>query len=297
MTAISVALPQAAQARPPGVRELHYRIGASALGHFPGHHRSPRGDSGFELRGHAPLIEAPDARRLDLHASLRDPFGNWMVRVYSQRKAIPVTMVADLSASMDFVGSSGRKLDVLAAFVESLAWSAWRTGDSFGFVACDDAVREDLLLPQTRSRGAGAVLARTLRTLHLEGRSTRGLLSAHLHLARRRSLVFLVSDFHVPLAQARAVMASMAHHELVPVVVWDPLEFTLSARRGLAHVVDPESGRRRLVWWRSALREQWHEARQRRRETLLELFRGQRLTPLFIEGGFDADAVTRHFHS
>ena len=278
------------------VQELHYRVGSPALGHFPGHHRSTRGDSGFEFRGHASLLDAPDPRRLDLHASLRDPFGNWIVRVYSQRKSIPVVMVADLSASMGFVGTR-RKLDVLADFVDSLAWSAWRTGDSFGFVGCDTAVREDLWLPPSRSRGAGSVLAQTLRAWHPEGASARALAAAHRHLGRHRSLVFLVSDFHLPLPEVEAVLASMAHHDLVPVVMWDALEFTLSARAGLAHVVDPESGQRQLVWWRPALREQWRAAQQQRRDALLKLFRSKRLKPLFIEGSFDADAVTRHFHS
>jgi hypothetical protein len=278
------------------IRELHYRIGAPALGHFPGHHRSTRGDSGFELRGHAPLHEAPDPRRIDLHASLRDPFGNWIVRVYSQRKAIPVAVVADLSASMGFA-SSRRKLDVLAAFVESLSWSAHRTGDSFGFIGCDTQVRSDLLTPQSRSRGAGTALAKTLRALHPQGRSAQGLLAAHRHLARQRSLVFLVSDFHLPLKDVEAVIASMAHHDLVPVVLWDPIEFTLSAQRALAHVIDPETGRRQLVWWRPALRDKWLAAHTARRDELLALFRRHRLKPLFIEGEFDADAVTRHFHS
>src|SRR5262245_52936830 len=106
----------------PAVQELHYRIAAPALGHFPGSHRSTRGDGGFEFRGHAFLLDAPDPRRLDLNASLRDPFGNWIVRVYSQRKAIPVVMVADLSASMGFAAQR-RKIDVLADFAGSLAWS------------------------------------------------------------------------------------------------------------------------------------------------------------------------------
>lgn len=278
------------------VRELHYRTGSPALGHFPGAHRSTRGESGFEFRGHASLLDAPDPRRLDLHASLRDAFGNWIVRVYSQRKSIPVVMVADLSASMGFVGTSA-KLDVLADFVESLSWSAWRTGDSFGFIGCDAAVRPELLMPQTRSRGVGSTLANTLRGLHLHGTSARGLTLAHRHLGRQRSLVFLVSDFHLPLPEIEAVLDSMANHDLMPVIVWDPLEFTLTAQRGLANVIDPESGQRRLVWWRPALRQQWVAARQARHEALLKLFRAKRLKPLFIEGAFDADAVTRHFHS
>ena len=280
----------------PAVQELHYRIGAPARGHFPGAHRSARGEGGFEFRGHAPLLDAPDARRLDLHASLRDPFGNWIVRVYSQRKAIPVVLVADLSASMGFAASR-RKLDVLADFVDSLAWSAWRSGDSFGFIGCDGAVREDLLQPPTRARGVGTTLAARLRALRPEGRSASGLAEAVRHLGRQRSLVFLVSDFHLPLPQVEAVLASMAHEELVPVVLWDPLEFALSAPSGLVRVFDPEAGAPRLLWWRPALRERWLAAQRARRAALLQLFDRHRLRPLFIEGAFDADAVTRHFHS
>lgn len=278
------------------IPELHYRIAGSARGHFPGHHRSRRGDSGLEFRGHAPLIDAPDARRIDLHASLRNPFGDWLVRLHSQRMAIPVAVVADLSASMDFTGAV-RKQDVLADFVASLAWSAWRTGDRFGFVGCDEQVRTDLLLPPTRSRGAGAALAATLRALPLHGRSARGLLDAHRHLPRQRGLVFLVSDFHLPLDRIAAVLASLAQHELVPVVLWQAQEFGLGAARGLAEAVDPESGERRWLWWRPALRARWQAAQRERHEALMQAFGSQRLAPLVIEGGFDAEAVTRHFHA
>ena len=301
MTAALPSMPgtPAALSKPvpmPGIRELHYRVGAPVRAHFPGHHRSARGDSGFEFRGHASLLDAPDPRRLDLHASLRDPFGNWAVRVYSQRMAVPVVMVADLSASMGFVGACAKQA-VLADFVDSLAGSAWRTGDSFGFIGCDSAVRMDVLLPPTRARGAGSALAHTLRGLNLAGRSAHGLRDAHRHLGRQRSLVFLVSDFHLPLAEVEAVLASMAQHERVPVVLWDAAEFSLTPQRGLVQVLDPESGRRQWLWWRPALRAQWRAAARQRRESLLRLFRAQRLMPLFIEGRFDADAVTRHFLS
>jgi uncharacterized protein (DUF58 family) len=278
-----------------GQPELHYRIGSAALGHFPGRHRSRRGDSGFEFRGHAPLLDAPDPRRLDLHASLRDPFGNWAVRVYSQRKSIPVAMVVDLSASMGFAGAR-RKLDVVADFVDSLAWSAWRNGDRFGFVGCDSAVRDDFLLAPSRARAAADALSQALRQLRPQGRSARGLLDAARHLPRQRALVFLLSDFHLPLAEVSALLMSLAHHDLVPVVLWDPQEFALGATRGLARVLDPESGRQRLVWWRPRLREVWQAQLAQRREALLQIFRVQRLNPLFIAGAFDADAVTRHFH-
>jgi uncharacterized protein (DUF58 family) len=278
------------------VREFHYRVSAPAPGHFPGHHCSRRGDSGFEFRGHADLFDAPDPRRLDLHASLRDPFGGWIVRVYSQRKAVPVVVVADLSASMAFQGRQ-RKLDVVADFTESLAWSAWRTGDSFGFVGCDATVRSELSLPQTRARGAGSALAQRLRALQLTSGSASGLLAAAAHLPRQRALVFVVSDFHLPQADVATLLHSLARHEVVPVVVWDPLEFGSAAQRGLAPLVDLETGQRRMVWWRAALREKWQAEHHAHRAALLQRFSAQRCKPLFIEGGFDADAVTRFFHA
>lgn len=276
------------------IRELHYRIAGAATGLLPGAHRSRSGEAGFEFRGHAALQDAPDVRRLDLHASLRDPFGGWIVRLHAERKSIPVAVVADLSASMGFEGEA-RKLDVLADFSESLAWSAWRTGDSFGFVGCDERVRTDYLQPQTRSRGAGIALAERLRTEPLSGRSAAGLRDAHRHLPRRRTLVFLVSDFHFPLDELDPLLDSLAPHDVVPVVLWQPVEFALGAAHGLAQVREPESGAVRWLWWRPALRERWREAHDARRAALMKVFRARRLAPLFIEGAFDADAVTRHF--
>ena len=281
------------------MQEIHYRIDQPAKGHWPGHHRSTRGDSGFEFRGHTSLLNAPDPRRLDLHASLRDPWnavGNWQVRVYSQRLSIPVVVVADLSASMGFDGAH-RKLDVLADLTDSLAWSAWRTGDSFGFIGCDTTVRPEWLQLPTRSRAVGGPLAERLRRLQPGGASATALAEAHRHLGRQRGLVFLVSDYHLPLPEIDRCLSRLAHHSLVPVVLWDPLEFSLGERQGLAQLRDPETGQRRLVWWRPALRARWQAAHEARRDALLQLFRRKRLKPLFIEQGFHADDVTRYFHA
>ncbi|MFZ2652358.1 MAG: MxaS protein, partial [Burkholderiaceae bacterium] len=127
------------------------------------------------------------------------------------------------------------------------------------------------------------------------GRSARALMHAHRYLPRRHSLVFIVSDFHVPLAELEQTLAGLAAHAVVPVVLWQPAEFAFQASRGLARSSEPESGTRQWLWWRPALRERWQQAMRMRRAALFELFRSRGLAPLFIEGAFDADAVTRHF--
>jgi hypothetical protein len=280
----------------PQIAEVHYRLSTAVGGHFPGHHRSRRGDSGLEFRGHAPLHCAPDVRRLDLQASLRDPLGQWQVRLLSQRMAITVMVVADLSASMAFAGQQ-RKQDVLADFVHSLAASAWRNGDRFGFVGGDARLRADVQLPATRQRGAGLALSERLRTLPLRGTSAQGLLQAHQQLPAQRALVFLVSDFHLPLPQLQQLLARLAAHDVVPVVLWQASEFGPQARHGLADVHDPETGQRQWLWWRPALRARWQAAQQQRLADLRRVFAAARVSPLMLAGAFDADAVTRHFHS
>ncbi|MDH5541161.1 MAG: MxaS protein [Rhizobacter sp.] len=279
------------------MQEFFYRIGQSAVGHFPGHHRSRLGESGQEFRSHVALHDAPDVRRLDVHASLRDPMGQWLARVASERKSVPVYAVADLSASMGFVGER-RKLDVLADFTESLAWSAWRTGDAFGFVGCDETVRGEWLLPLARTRGVGRALAQRLRGFEPSGREATGLQSAHRWLRGRRSLVFLLSDFHFPLAAIDALLGSLAQHELVPVLLWDRAEFEPPLRSGgrMALLADAESARRRVLWLRRSVRERWRNQLAQRRDALAEVFRRRRVRPLVMLDGFNADAVSAHFH-
>ena len=274
--------------------EFFYRVRRPALGHFPGSHRSRRGEHGLEYRGHAPLVAVPDARRIDLHASLRDPFESWIVRVFSERKAVPVVLVADLSGSIGYAGAVSR-LDVLADFTRALAWSAYRSGDPFGFVGCADSVRSDWLLPPQRAKGAGLQLADRLRALQPHG-SARGLLDAHRWLRRQRSLVFVVSDFHFPIEQIDALLGSLAHHELVPVLLADSSEAG-PQRNGLAWLVDAESGRRRPVWMRPSLRERWARARADRDAALDDCFSRHRVAPLRIVDAFDATAVSAYFHA
>ena len=279
-------------------REFHYRLRQGAAGHFPGAHRSPRGDTGQEFRAHVPLADARDPRRLDIHASLRDPHGGWWVRVHAQRMAVPVVLIADLSASMGFAGAT-RRSETLATFTEALAWSAFRHGDSFSFVGCDQGLPAAWQLPATRQRGAGIGLGERLRKRSFDGaaaRSAEGLRLAHRQLRRGRSLIFLVSDFHWPASLLRTVMDSLLGHEVVPVVLWDRAEFELPTRNGLAWLADSETGAQRLLWVRPALRQRWAGRLETAQQALTDALRPWRVRPLFLLDGYDALAVTAHFH-
>ena len=275
--------------------EFHYRVPWRAGNLRPGHHGGTRHGSGLEFSGHVPLLAAPDPRRIDPRASLADPFGRWLVRRYRQRASIAVYLLADLSASMGFTGHH-RKMDVLADFAQALSHSVYRAGDAFGFIGCDSRVRTELLLPATHARGAGLDAAAAIRRLQTGGNSAAGLAQAACYLARSRSLVFLASDFHLPLSLLDAVLDALGHHVVIPVVLWDKAEGAPEAGFGLTELVDAESGRRRTVFLRPALRQRWRQAAAQRREQLDRCFARHDVRPFFLDGAFRPDAMTSYFY-
>lgn len=277
-----------------GVESFHYRLARRAPGVEPGAHPGTQRGGGMEFRGHANLLSAPDPRRFDIAASLRDPFKQVMVRVYTQRAAVPVRILADVSASMGFSGRS-RKMDVLADFVESLALSAYRSGDPISFTGCDSRIREELGLPLTRNKAAGTLLTARLRMFTPSGSSALGLFEAVERTPPSRSLVFLVSDFHFPEDMLDGLLTRLALHAVVPVVLWDSAEGTVP-RYGIARLFDPETGRERMLLLRPALARRLQEAVAERERALTESCARFGLAPLFVRDRFEADAVTRYFY-
>lgn len=287
----SAVLPR--QDLPRSVETFHYRLPTRTRGVPPGAHPGTQRGGGMEFRGHASLLAAPDPRRFDIAASLRDPFHQLMVRVYTQRGAVPVRVLADVSASMAFSGRC-RKMDLLADFTESLALSATRSGDPIAFTGCDSDIREDLVLPLTRSKAAGDLITAKLRNLEPSGRNALGLFKAVEQMPPSRSLVFLISDFHFSMDMLARLLADLALHTVVPVVLWDSAE-GVAPRYGIARIFDPETGVERMLLLRPALARRLRKSVAARAEALTGCCARFGLTPLILRDRFEADAVTRYF--
>jgi uncharacterized protein (DUF58 family) len=274
--------------------EVHYKVPWRASSSYPGHHSSQQKGGGLQFRNHVPLIDAPDPRRFDVRASLRDPFEQIRVRVYQQTSSIPIYVIADLSASMGFEGANSKK-DVLAEFVACMSYSAYRTGDTFGFIGCADKFSKPLLLPSTLNRAAGAAFADQLRARQPQGKNSEGLLAAAELLGSRRALVFLLSDFHFSPALLEQVLASLAYHDVIPVMLWDRQEYEDLPDFGIARVTDLETSRSRMLLMRPVLKQRIQQKFIDRREKLVELFCQYGRAPLLLQDGFNPDEVTRYF--
>jgi uncharacterized protein (DUF58 family) len=279
------------------MNEFHYRLRARVPGQRPGAHHGASLGAGQQFAAHRRLFDQPDPRRLDLRASLRDVRGDWLVRIQRQRSAVPVHAVVDVSASMHF-GARKTKLEVAADFVEALGSSAFRAGDALGLLAFDGVEREELLMPARHSRGLGSVMAERLRACRPQtaGPSTiRGLQHCTARLAGRQGLVFIVSDFHWPTDALGGVLDMLAPACVVPMIAWDPSEIEPPGTAAMLAVSDAETGVRRTLWLRDAVRLRWRDAVKARRAELHALFEARGMAPFHLRGRFDAEALTRHF--
>jgi len=277
------------------MEEFHYRIDWRTRTAHPGSHGSLQAGGGSEFCGHQPFLSHPHARDLDVRATLADPLGRLMVKSFRQHSAIPVYVVADLSASMGFCGTASKQ-ELLARFAAATAYSAYRSGDPFGFFGCEAEIRWDLSLPLRWHKGLAQRIASVLRGFRPVAASARGLAQAAPHLGRRRSLVFLVSDFHFSLAELERILDAYCQHDLVPVVLWDSAEYERLPPFGLIELRDPETGGRRRLLLRPRLRERIRQHFAERRRRLDELCRPFGRKPFFLVDRFDADALTGYFY-
>ena len=88
---------------------------------------------------------------------------------------------------------------------------------------------------------------------------------------RRTTVVFLVSDFAQEGVLERPEVQLLAHrHDLVPVILQDPLEEELPKTRGWVRLRDLESGEERVLQLTRAARLEYAETVARRRQALID---------------------------
>ncbi len=271
--------------------EFHYRIPWRSGSAHPGHHKSRAPGGGHEFHGHTSLLDAADPRHLDIRASLRDPFGEFKVRQFLQTSITPVMILADLSASMNV----GDKPKLLARISASIAYSARRTGDPCGFIGISEGDRPQLYHPLRHHRILGLTLARRIGAFPFRGSGFSAGIKPAPWLGHRQTLVFLLSDFHFPLATLESLLAQLHAHDVVPVVLWLREEWIPPRRWGLAHIEDPETKARHLLWLHPRSGGYLAEAFEKRRSQITEMCRRHGRPPFFVEDTFQPDALSRYF--
>lgn len=241
-----------------------------------------RGMAFSEVRPYQP---GDEIRSIDWNVTAR--MGEPFVKVFAEERELTALIAVDRSASHDAGLSRQAKAEVTAEIAALLVFSALENGDRAGLLLFTDRIER--YVPPRRGKKHGLRLISEALGFRPRGRGT-DLAGALGHLTtaqRRRAVVFVVSDFLADdYEQALAVLAR--RHDVVPVVVTDPLEEKLPALGGLWPLADAETGELILVDLSDPRTRQAYEARAKEREEQRErVFRHLSLDAVRVRPGDD----------
>ena len=223
-----------------------------------------------------------DARSIDWNVTARmnAPY----VRQYIEDREITAWFLLDLTPSMAFGAPQRPKETVMLDFVATLALLLTRNGNRVGAIFYNNRI-EQMVPP----RGGRAQVLRLVNDMLNREPSSGGsmtdltpLLESAMNAIKRRSLVFLISDFVCLPGWAGAANLLSQRHDLLPVRLWDPREVELPDV-GIILVEDSETGEQLTVDTRDKnLRRRFNEAAQRREMELAETFAQAGVLPLSL---------------
>jgi len=254
-----------------------------------GPYTSRQRGAGFDFDELQPYRPGDDVRRIDWNvtARLNAPF----VRHTHAERELSMMIAIDVSRSMDLGGASHSKREAMMYVTASLVFSALAGQVNTGFVAFSDRVL--IARPPRRTRAAAwAMLEACWSAPDAMARTAlRPMIRQLTRTLKRMSLVFLVSDFLTDedLFGSPELGMLAAAHDVVAVVVQDPLERALPAGSGYLRVRDLESGRAATLALGDAARRRFEAQSRLRQEELVRGFYGAGVDHVFVST--DAAAV------
>ena len=274
------------------LRRLEWQVVRRLDGQLQGANRTHFYGAGIDFADLREYTPEDDVRHIDWNVTARldEPH----VRQYTEDRELTAWLLLDRSPSMAF-GAAGRNKDVvLTELSVTLARVLAGGGNRVGAMLFDHRV--DTVLPARSGRAHVLRLAHELgkrrRTPATPGSPTdlAGLLHAAAGTIRRRSLVFVVSDWITADGWQRPLARLARRHEVLAVRVIDPLERELPDV-GLIVVEDAETGEQAVVdTGDPAFRRRFHAEVDQRDVALREAL--ERIGVRLDEVSTDDDLVT-----
>jgi uncharacterized protein (DUF58 family) len=229
------------------LRRLEWRLGRRLDGRLQGAYRTVWHGTGIDFTDLRAYTPEDDVRHIDWNVTARldEPF----VRQYTEDREMTAWLVVDRSASMRFGAGLGKESTATELAV-SLARVVGQGGNRVGAILYDNGAHR-VVPPRSGRDQILRIAGELLRPSPKSGPGATTDLTAMLRLAaatavRRRSLVFVMSDFIGDPGWDRALAALTHRHEVVVIRVVDPAELELPDI-GLVLVEDAETGEQVLV--------------------------------------------------
>ncbi len=175
-----------------------------------------------------PYHEGDDVRFIDWNVSART--GDLHIKRFVEERELTVILAVDVSSSVNFGTAEETKRVIMAELAAVLAFSAIKNNDRVGLMIFSDHVEHYL----PAKKGKKHVMRVITDILNHKTRGTRTDIGSALQylskVTKRKAVVFLISDFLAPSFE-KGLKIAARRHDVVPIVVEDPLEQALPEPR------------------------------------------------------------------
>ncbi|BBB32284.1 conserved hypothetical protein [Thermotomaculum hydrothermale] len=243
---------------------------------------------GLEFAEVREYIPGDDVRTIDWNVTARMNFP--FVKRFKEERELTIMLIVDISPSMNFGNNNKLKRELLAEICALIGFSAIENNDRVGLIAFSGKVEKFI----TPKKGSKQVLAIIRDLLELESNGKTDIKSAleyFLKVQKKKSIAFLVSDFHSRNFEKQIALASMKH-DLIPVRIYS--KFETDPPKGVFKFLPLEGEKPVIVDFSSKkVREVFKENVRLRDEYLFNLFNKYGMDYLNLE---TSDDIFKAFH-
>jgi uncharacterized protein (DUF58 family) len=225
------------------VRKIEIKTKGLSSQIFSGEYHSAfkgRGMAFSEVREYTP---GDDVRTIDWNVTAR--FSTPFVKVFEEERELTVVMVVDVSASGFFGTNKQFKQDLITELCAVIAFSATQNNDKVGIIFFSDKIEK--FIPPKKGKSHILRIIRELLEFKPEHSQTNieVALKYLTSVIKKRSIVFLISDFLTEPNYKDALKISNKKHDLVALRILDKTETELP-EVGLMKLKDNETGK--IMW-------------------------------------------------
>jgi len=226
------------------LRRLEWTVIRRLDGLLQGDYRTLMRGTGLDLADLREYQHHDDVRHIDWNVTARLQVPH--VRVFTEDREMAAWFVLDLSRSVDFGSGTRAKREISTGFVGVVARLLTRHGNRVGALIYGSEL-EAVIPPRTGRAHVLHLLHAMERRAEAKGAKPGGttrlaeLLDAAGNMIRRRSTVFVVSDFLSAPGWERPLGRLAMRHEVLAVRLSDPLEQEIPDL-GLVPLTDAETG-------------------------------------------------------
>ena len=194
-----------------------------------------RGMAFSEVREYQP---GDDIRLIDWNVTARNraPF----IKVFEEERELTVYLLVDISKSGEFGSQNQLKQEFGAEIASVLGFSAIKNNDKVGLILFSDDVEKYVVPKKGKSHVLRVIRELLYTSSKHNGTSIKNALDYLLKVAKRKSVVFIISDF-IDDNYWSSLKVVNRKHDLIGIRLFDPAE-QLFPDLGVLKVRDPESG-------------------------------------------------------